>query len=85
MGAALCSDDGTRGARRELPSDGIMILFNNEHNGFMVCMLSPFFQECTRGFGVVLVVLVLLSLSLSFCDVGLNLRKLSEIEIDSPS
>ena len=62
----------------EFPSDGIMILFNNEHNRFMVCMLSPFFHESTRGFGVVLVVLVLLSLS--FSDVGLNLRKLSEIE-----
>ena len=49
----------------EVPSDGIMILFNNEHNRFMVCMLSPFFHESTRGFGVVLVVLVVLSLSLS--------------------
>ena len=54
-----------RGARRELPSDGIMILFNNEHNRFMVRMLSPFFHESTRGFGVVLVVLVVLSISLS--------------------
>ena len=48
----------------EFPSDGIMILFNNEHNRFMVRMLSPFFHESTRGFGVVLVVLVVLSLSL---------------------
>ena len=55
----------------ELPSDGIMILFNNEHNRFMIRMLSPFFHESTRGFGVVLVVLV---------DVGLNPRKLGEID-----
>ena len=61
----------------ELPSDGIMILFNNEHNRFMVRMLSPFFHESTRGFGVVLVVLVLLSLS--FSDVGFGLGREAEM------
>ena len=56
----------------------MIIPFNSERDRFVVRRLSLFFHESTRGFGFCLG--DVLSCALSLSPVGLNLRKLSEID-----
>ena len=65
----------------EFPSDGIMILFNSEHNSIYGLYAFSIFSMRAREVWVLSWLCLLCSLSLSFSDVGLNLRKLGEIEL----